>query len=254
VPRSLLLSTLCALLLAGAAQADTKQRYLTLFRDGTATSASWTPTWHNPQFKGESGAALALLRDTHLVPELKPPYLLLANGDVLPGTVVGCEPRDPRFGHQPTLYVAPELPIECLHGGRLPVRADRVQRIVTQPNLSATSTAPQLATTSGRHYTPRQVRWTNYGLSLLSEDGLINVNFAEIADALLRVDRNVAALEDCLAAGSEAEARIARLSTRQGATVSAAKLYRYTEPVRDRGRRGRFRAAEPLEPRVQIVM
>ncbi len=246
MPRLLL--TLCLLtgsLSASLLSADTKSRYVAYFRDGTSVSSNAPPTWHT----ATSGARFAdqllfaperevqFLRDRSARIKRKPPYVVLANGDILPAIVASFESSSAKFGHRPTMLAVLEEPLNPVQGNQLPIRADRVERIVTTAHPLAAPQVNEVLLTDGRRFVARSIRFSNYGLTLLTDQGLVNANFAEIADATFAVDRQQAVLEDSIAAGELLHARIARLGTFEGAVLTGAHFNSRVEYERDRRRR-----------------
>lgn len=225
----------------------TRQRYLAVFRDGTVASSDQPPTsWHETgsgaRFAGralfDTTPELLLLRDRFAQIERTPPYLVMGNGDVLPGAVVGFDMGNAALGYRPTLYVAPEGGVEPMQGERLAIRADRVQRIVAAPLPSNTAASENtVLLTDGRKFAARSLRFTPYGLSLLTDGGVVSANFAELALVEFAVDRAQALLEDSIFAGSQTETRVVRLTNNEGAILTGARMFRYT--LRNNGRRAR---------------
>src|SRR5688500_7242947 len=89
-----------------ATPAHAAARYIAWLEDGTRLTARTLPTWPMPgvAYRFDSQDLLAssnpvrLMRDRLAEVELLPPYLVLANGDVLTGTPTQLEPDEGRVG------------------------------------------------------------------------------------------------------------------------------------------------------------
>lgn len=247
--RSVSLSMLLLLLIGSvheSAWGATKQRYLAVFRDGSIASSDQPPTsWHETgsgaRFADralfETTPELLLLRDRFAHIERTPPYLVMGNGDVLPGAVIGYDMGNAALGYRPTLYVTPEGGVEPMQGERLAIRADRVQRIVATPIPDTAVSENRVLLTDGRQFTARSLRFTPYGLSMLTAGGVVSANFAELALVDFPIDREQSLIEDSIFAGHQTETRVVRLSNNEGAILTGAKMFRYT--LRNNGRRAR---------------
>jgi hypothetical protein len=226
--------------------AQSKQRYAAVFRDGAVLTSSRRPDWHTNDGRFADVSLfdeqhdVLLLRDRQATPRLTPPYLLLANGDILPGEAVGFSEGDQRFGNRGLLYVQVTQPLETLGGGQIAIRADRVARVVsTAPGTSSDST-DNVVMRDGRQLAARSLRWTTAGLSILTDRGVVHASFAELADVSLPVDRNQAVLEESFAANSASKAKLVRLGTTEGALLTATQHFRHTPRVRERPGRRNF--------------
>jgi hypothetical protein len=166
-----------------------------------------------------------MYRDGAARPRLRPPYVEFSNGDVIAGTVSGCRLQASEFGDRAVLLIATESPLNTYGNGVLAVRADCVSRIVTTANPLAQPGGPRVLLTDGRLLTTTSLRFTETGLTLLTAAGIESVNFSQIADLTLAVDRTRALLEDCLFADSVRSARLVRLTTRDGTALTSTRIH-----------------------------
>jgi hypothetical protein len=189
------------------------------------------------------GSRLRLIRDRQAKVELKAPYLLLANGDVLTGSPVQLAPDFGRQGITPRVRVQLEgmLPVS---GTGAAVRTDRVARIVGSAEAPARQQPPpgtvQLA--DGRRLVGRSIKWREYGLAVLTAEGIVEAGYADIVDAVFPdVDPVAAVLDDSLvavgAASPGGSGSLVRFQLTSGATITAARILRQQETQR-RSRRG----------------
>jgi len=228
----------------------TAERYAAWLADGHRISAPRLTSWHTPTIGNDQ---LRLIRDRQAKVELKPPYLLLANGDVLTGSPAQMEPDQGRQGIPPRVRVQLEgmLP---LSGTGVAVRTDRIARLVGSAEASLRQESPpgtvQLA--DGRRLIGRSIKWRASGLAVLTAEGIIEANYADIVDAVFPdVDVAAAVLDDNLFAGSAASSAssssIVRFQLTSGATITASRIMydrdRFTR-VQERTRRRR-RNEEP---------
>jgi hypothetical protein len=243
--------SLCVLFVAPWPRAEAAERYVAWLANGRKISAPRLTSWHTPvtllgmQGQGDDAdkSRLRLIRDRQAKVELKPPYLLLANGDVLTGGPVQLEPDLGRQGITPRVRVQLEgmLPVS---GTGVVVRTDRIARIVGSADASLRQEPPpgtvQLA--DGRRLVARSIKWREYGLALLTSAGIVEANYPDIVDAVFPdVDPMAAVLDDNLFAGGDSSpavpAPIVRFQLTSGATITASRITREQERTR-RGRRG----------------
>jgi NPCBM/NEW2 domain len=226
------------------------ERYAAWLANGRRISAPRLSAWNTPatlrlQGQGDDPekSQLRLIRDRQAKVELKPPYLLLANGDVLTGSPVQLEPDLGRQGITPRVRVQLEgmLPVS---GTGVAIRTDRIARIVGSADASLHQDSPpgtvQLA--DGRRLVGRSIKWREYGLAVLTSQGIIEANYPDIVDAVFPdVDQSAAVLDDNLVAASvesgAASAPIVRFQLTSGATITASLISREQERSR-RSRRG----------------
>jgi len=226
-------------------------RYVAWFADGTRVAMPTLAEWPLPARGARWGERalfaenpVRLVRDRRLSAELQPPYLVLANGDVLPALPLEVESSE--FSEVPRLLVQLAGPLLPVAGARLPIRTDRIARLVmAEPEsaIPATRTAPAgtVRLADGRLLMARAVRWQRYGVAILTADAVTEVPFRELAEIVLpAVDPLAAVLADGLAAGSgaadDALPRVVRFHSSSGAILTASRAGREEEHSRQSGR------------------
>ncbi|NQU25507.1 MAG: NPCBM/NEW2 domain-containing protein [Candidatus Nealsonbacteria bacterium] len=219
----------CVILLATglSARAD---RYWILFRDGTMVLAdrfadgdAWSDNAQLPHrmlFAADN--PVCTLRDNQL--ELPPPvasYVLLANGDVLPGRVLKYVPASVDDNRPAHLILAPRCCIESADAEGLTVRADRVLRIVSGGPAPVHSAPGTLVFADGKTLVAKSVRFSEDGVKALSDDGVVNARFDELVEVHVpKVDRMAAVLDDGFALPLHDEGLVGRLETVDGAVIT----------------------------------
>ncbi len=233
-------------------RAAAAERFAAWLADGRRISAPRLTSWHAPAtmllLQGQRDEAennrLLLIRDRQSKVGLQPPYLLLANGDVLTGSPVQLEPDLGRQGITPRVRVQLEgmLPVS---GTGVAVRTERIARIVGSAEASLGQEPPpgtvQLA--DGRRLVGRSIKWREYGLAVLTQEGIVEANYPDIALAVFpQVDGVAAVLDDNLvAAGAASPAgsgSIVRFQLTSGATITSARIRRQQETQRRSRRSG----------------
>ncbi|MDX1946253.1 MAG: NPCBM/NEW2 domain-containing protein [Pirellulaceae bacterium] len=220
-------------------------RYVAWLADGQRLSSPTLPAWPMPGMPQSLGRAelwnpkqpVRLVRDRSASVALRPPFLMLANGDVLTGTPIELEPDLGRQGMPQTVKVRLEQ-MGLLAGTGISVRADRIARIV-QTAAAAAGPEPPVGTvelTDGRRLLARSIRWRDSGLAILADEGLIEVPFGEIEQAVFPVDRVAAVLDDSDRAAATGGAALARFQLTGGAIITTCRVSRETERTRNRSR------------------
>ena len=235
---------LVATLLTGAVSAA--DRYVAWLTDGTRLTSRTLSAWPAPgtPFRFENHELLAasnpvrLVRDRQATASLKPPYVQMASGDCVGGTLVQLEPDLGRLAQVSRVRVQLEPPLMPVTGTTLSVRTDRVERIVVTPELRLPQPPPgTVVLADGRRLMARSIRWREYGLAILTAEGVVEATFSDLADVVFpNVDRAAAVIDDNLWAGSASGTAIARFQTTSGAVVTAARVSREQEQARRRGR------------------
>src|SRR6185369_13859812 len=220
------------------------ERYVAWLADGTRLTTKSLSAWPLPgsSFRLENRELLdrenpvRFVRDTAAAIETKPPLVVMANGDWLPGAVVGLEPASGQGGQTRRVQVELEGPLVPVSGATLAVRTSAIERIVVVPKAGAPATPGTVRLIDGRQLTARAIRWKERGLSLLTMEGIVEVDFDDLAEVVFPgVDRTSAVLADH-AWAKAGQAAIGRLSTRGGAVLTAARVSREQDQGRRRGR------------------
>ena len=234
-----------ALCLAAAPLAGA-DRYRAWLDDGTQLSARSLPTWPIPgvpyRFDSrdlvQSSNPVRLMVDRQATVTLAPPYVVLANGDILTGMPTHLAPDEGRVGLVPRVSVRLESPLMPLGGTGALVRTDRVLRIVGTSEADAMEPPPgTVVLADGRRLAARSIRWKETGLLVLTEGGIIEASFGDLVDVVFPgVDRIAAVMDDNLWAGGSSDAAIARIQMRGGAVITASRVSREVERIRRRSR------------------
>lgn len=222
------------------------ERFEAWLADGQRLTAEELPSWPLPgvpgRFSGEDLFAdrnpVRLMVDTlragAATRARKSACLVFANGDVLPGMPVGID-QEPILppGRMPRVRVAVEPPLVPLHGAELLVRAERIRRLASAERIAvAEPPAGTVLSADGRQWQARAIRWRDGGLSILTEEGVVDAAFADLADVVFPgVEIVPAVLEDNLYCGDAPGMAIVRIQATNGAVVTTARFRR--EQVQD---------------------
>ena len=184
-------------------------RFVALFADGSRAKGPAMPSWPllgaSTRLEGrelfDAGNPVRLIRDQTADVEWEAPLIMLANGDVVNGSPVGLV----EAAGDSRLKVQLETPLMPVSGTHVLVRPDRVRRIVGTAN--ANRVEPPEGTvllTDGRKLVARSIRWREYGLAILTEAGVVEASYENVADAVFPgVDLTSAVLEDNLFASGD---------------------------------------------------
>ena len=230
---------------ASAQSRTLADRIVVIFADGSRSNAPAISSW--PVLG--SGISIAgtelfaaknparLIRDNSKNVAREVPLIVLANGDVVNGTIVGLVEGD----EGTRLKVQLETPLMPVAGTHVLVRPERVCRIVgTSAALRSPPVEGTVLLTDGSKLVARSIRWREYGLAILTDAGVVEASFANVADAVFPgVDLITAVLEDNLFAGGTSPGAISRFTLTSGATITASRVSRELERVR----MGRSRSA-----------
>jgi hypothetical protein len=232
------------LAIASPAEGLAAERYVAWLRDGSRVTTKSLTAWPLPgsSFRLDNRELLEtddparFIRDTAAAIETKSPVVIMANGDCLPGTVVGLEPAIGQSGPARRVQVELDGPLVPVSGATLAVRTSAIERIVVIPQAGAPAAPGSVRLMDGRHVNARAIRWREQSLSLLTMEGIVEVDFGDLAEVVFpSVDRTTAVLADNAWAKS-GQAAIGRFSTRGGAVLTAARVSREQEQGRRRGR------------------
>ncbi len=220
-------------------------RYMAWLRDGTRVTARGLSAWPLPggSFRLDNREILdtenaaRFVRDQDAASNLKPPYVVMANGDIVPGMLTQLEAEPGRAGKATRVLVELESPLVPVSGASLPVQAQFVERIVVEPRAGTPAAAGTVRLLEGRQLTARAIRWRERGLAALTAEGIVEIDFADLAEVVFpNVERTEAVLADNAWAGGGHSAAICRLATKGGAALTAARVMREQETGRRRGR------------------
>jgi NPCBM/NEW2 domain len=235
-----------ALIAAAGPASAADDRYVAWLADGTKLTATSLAKWPIPgvEFRFENQDLLVstnpvrLVRDRRAHVALKVPFVVLANGDVLGGTPVQLEPDLGRVGQVPRVKVQLEPPLLPVSGTGISVRIDRIQRIVMAADAARTQPPPgTVVLADGRRLAARSIRWREYGLAILTAEGVVEAAFGDLVDAVFpNVDVAAGVLDDNLWAGGAAGNSIVRMQMTGGSIVTGARISREQEQSRRRGR------------------
>jgi hypothetical protein len=241
--RAIWLALATMLLASRAAAVD---RYVAWLADGSRLTGRALSAWPVPgasyRFENrdllEPQKSVRLVRDRWAAVSRKAPFVVLANGDVIGGTLAQLEPEVGRVGQMPRVRVQLEPPLLPVTGTGLAVRTDRLARIVASVDAPAHAPPPgTVALADGRRLMARAIRWREYGLAVLTSGGIVEAAFSDLADVVFpNVDVIAAVTDDNLWAGGTSGTAIGRFQTAGGAVVTAARVSREQEQTRRRGR------------------
>jgi hypothetical protein len=204
-------------------------RFYALFFDGTHVRADvfqghgW---WDDramlagrPLFRAAN--PVRIVEDTSRHSSLHGPCVLLANGDLLPGEIKEYLPPSSDGRLPARLLVAPASPLIAADPRGLEVRADRVLRIVAETRELPPSQVGAVVTTGRAHFNASRLRFVKEGVKVLTEDKVLDLPFAEIADLhFLGIDVPRAVLDDGLYPPQGPDATVVRLEASQGAVLT----------------------------------
>lgn len=200
---------------------------------------------------GRPDNPLRLLRQQAVaMPRLTPPYVELANGDILPGRVISAEiagndADDVRL----TVSVDTTLTVGGFSTGRVTVRGGWVARIVGSPRALAPAPANVALGLDGEQIPYRSFRWMPEGVRLLTDKGVQVVPFGSLGQIVPPgVDRIAALLAEAAQANAEGASFLMRAVTRQGAVLTTTRTECETQK---RVTRGGIRDYRP-QPDIQI--
>lgn len=186
----------------------------------------------------DPAAPVRLIRDHDAKIDRRAPLVMLANGDVLNGLPRQLASTDGRQGQPQRVRVQLDAPLVPIDGMGVNVRTDRVQRIVgLDSRLRKPPPEPgTVLLLDGRELKGTSIRWQEYGLAILTADGIVQAAFTELADAVFHVDQMAAAVGDSIGAGSLDGPAIMRFALRSGAVLTTSRASREVERSRNRGR------------------
>ncbi|ADB18928.1 hypothetical protein Psta_4280 [Pirellula staleyi DSM 6068] len=226
-----------------ASEADEDATWKVVFDRGAtqaiAAPAAWPVPGQPMSIAGKQPSdprePIRLLATPRRLDRCEVPHIELANGDIVPGWPQKLVAGSP--GAIPRVEVLLESGIEALGGPTLPVRVDRIKRLSQRASAIATTREPgSIETHDGHVFIPRSVRWREYGLSILTADGVTEIPYTEIAEATFpSASESDALLDDCQAT-NDPEALVHRYSLVGGGVLTASQVSREVQRSRRRGK------------------
>lgn len=147
---------------------------------------------------------------------IRPPYVVMSNGDVVPGSVEKYDARSSKL-ESPELIVSLLRPLQALKSNKLRVRADCVRCIVHAGPVSNDLAPGTLILHRGGSVKARSLRWTADGVIALSESAVVKARFDEIAQLDIPSANPIAGLKHD---GHGAHGLIARMETNNSAVLT----------------------------------
>ena len=161
------------------------------------------------------------LYDVSRRPRLPAAFVVLANGDVLPGRIVRYQGASGDDEWPSRFLVVPEPPVLSAEPAGIWVRADQVLRIVLAATDPPAETPGQIVTIDGRAISANAIRWSERGLRALTDSGVVALSLDQVAAlAVPKADRSAAVWADGEFASLMASPWVARAETDGGAVVT----------------------------------
>jgi hypothetical protein len=176
---------------------------------------------------GLEGQTIRYIREYARDAELLGPYIRLANGDLLPGSLIGLLPEDEERGLEKRLLIQMSSPCSGFrsNNSEMPVRIDHVAAIVSGVAKDADLPPGTMELKDGTRLTVKSVRWGEDGLKLLTSDGLKRVGFDEIDSYKpASVDRWRALQEDASIRSPKADDRLVQFHLTNGARLTGKRM------------------------------
>lgn len=245
VATSVLLMALLGSVCLAPCAADDNLSWKALFSGGGVQALprpiAWPMTGQPMRIAGrdplEVDHLLELLASAKPLETCQTPHLEMANGDILPGWPQKLV-TDSTASTPVRAEVLLDTALQTLVGSTVAVRVDRIRKLSRQAKTSRNQPASEqrIEMLDGRILIPRSVRWREYGLSVLTSDGVIDCPFTEIAEATFPAASSLDALtDDCHVAGERGTA-IQRYSLLGGAILTTSQSSREVKRLRRRTR------------------
>jgi len=210
------------------------ERFVAYYGDGSTLSG---PTLHNSYKWSFSTNVSAIgtepisrgaipvrcIRDTRLRASLVGPYVLFANGDILPGRVAGVAPADLRAGRPQRMIVnlTPPLTGCKVSSSEVEVRIDRVARVVSDHGRKRAVRPGTLWLNDGRVVEFKAIRWSEGGFKALTDTDIVKATYAELQEYHARaVDPAAAILEDSSTPCPEPDSPLIRFRVSNGGALT----------------------------------
>jgi hypothetical protein len=226
---------LCVAVVSGAtdllAQGD---RYVAHFADGSTLSGDkllnsyrWSYSTNVPAIGGQpllqGSSALRCIRDTRLATSPAGPCILLANGDILPGRVVGVAPADPQAGLEKRMVVNLTPPLRACseRSTEVELRIDCIAHILSDSPAERDRRPGTLRLSDGRVIAFKAIRWSAEGLRALTDDDIVKATYAELREYhALSADPVSAILADSSAPCPDPDSPLVRVRASNGAALT----------------------------------
>lgn len=237
---------------------NVEDRYIAVFRDGSSVIGREVRNWHeknqqpslNNRNLFDANNPLRLLRDTTITAKLEGPYVEFANGDVLPGKVIGGSPADASARLPAHLLVAPQgplSPVDFRGTQEIAVHPQGVQRIVLSREARGPLEPGTLVFADGRRVKVKALKWVLGGVRGLTDEGSVAAGWVELSEVHPPGAAVVPALIDELLTPTPKPAQgskdlIGRLIVGNGAVLT----YRRSMLLMDQERRGKIESFDHI--------
>ena len=172
---------------------NVEDRYIAVFGDGSSAIGrevrNWAEKNQQPSLNNrnlfDAGNPLRLLRDTTITAKLEGPYIEFANGDVLPGRVIGGSPADAAIGLPAHLLVAPHgllAAFDFRNREEIAIRPDAVSRIVLAREARGPLEPGTVTFADGRRVKVKALKWVHGGIRALTDEDSVAAGWVELAE------------------------------------------------------------------------
>ncbi len=220
---------LLASTLSTSACAEDTGNFYALFFDGSHVAAPALPRdiWCSDEATLGGRRLFGTQNPVRMIQDMSPgaspkgPRVIMANGDVLPGKLVGFLPPRGDDNTPARLLIALDGSLITADPRGLAVRADRVMRVVSAGDESHACGPGSLRLANNVTLSASAIRWSEQGLKALTERGLTTVPYDTISDLCVpKPDSMQAVLDDSFYPPLGPTATIGRLETVQGAVLT----------------------------------
>jgi len=204
--------------------------YRVLFEDGSKVTGKTIDRWENYKSTSVSGKRLfdgkrpvRFVRDLSRNPASVGARIVMFNGDVLPGRVIGVERAEDTPGRPVCLRVMPAV---RLRNGRapkagIPIRPGHVSSVIAGIRLSGKPGPDSILLQNGSVVSCQAMKWTSQGLSVLTDTGTRTFKVTELVHANMpQTDAIARILDDALGPCPQRDGLIATLVTVGGARLT----------------------------------
>lgn len=225
---------------------DSQATDVVQWRDGTTTESQSISGWalphpqsslgHNATFSLESATIegkrlfnannpVRAYRNTDLRPALRAPYVVMSNGDILPGQVIGGSSTDGSLRKLHFVHVVPQNPLASRYRGQgsvpIRVRMSDVAMIVTTTSVQRNYSPGLVVFQDGRQIVAKDLVLTPTGVQLLLERSIETATWGEVTQIhLLKRDRRDALIRDSLISARGKVDLLCKTKTSNGAVLT----------------------------------